>query len=70
MVHGFFRTLCLLQQYHFCILSSTGTFFLRYMGQAFPELKMSYAAVVAEDFDDLQCEASAKSVAIRATHEL
>ena len=31
-------------------------------GQAFSELKMPYDAVVAADFADLECKASAKSV--------
>ena len=38
-------------------------------GQAFSELKMPYDIVVAADFADLECEASAKSVAVCATRE-
>ena len=37
--------------------------------QAFSELKMPYDTVVAADFADLECEASAKSVAVCATRE-
>ena len=38
-------------------------------GQAFSELKMPYDTVVVTDFADLECEASAKSVAVCATRE-
>ena len=38
-------------------------------GQAFSELKMPYDTVVVTDFADLECEASAKSVAVYATRE-
>ena len=37
--------------------------------RAFSELKMPYDTVMAADFADLECEASAKSVAVRATRE-
>ena len=33
-------------------------------------MKITYDAVVGADFADLECEASAKSVAVRAMHEL
>ena len=42
---------------------------LLYTGRAFSELKMPYDIVVAADFADLECEASAKSVAVCATRE-
>ena len=38
-------------------------------GKAFSELKMPYDTVVVTDFADLECEASAKSVAVCATRE-
>ena len=38
-------------------------------GQAFSELKMPYDIVVAADFANLECEASAKSVAVCMTWE-
>ena len=37
--------------------------------QAFSELKMPYDTVVAADFADLECEASAKSVTVCAKRE-
>ena len=37
--------------------------------QAFSELKMPHDTVVAADFADLECEVSAKSVAVCATRE-
>ena len=37
--------------------------------QAFSELKMPYDTVMAENFADLECKASAKSVAVCATRE-
>ena len=37
--------------------------------QAFSELKMPYDTVVVADFADLECEASAKSVAVCRVRE-
>ena len=39
---------------------------LLYEGRAFSELKMPYDTVVVADFADLECEASAKFVAVFA----
>ena len=52
-----------------CLLSFDRTPAVTVHGQAFSELKMPYDTVVVTDFADLECEASAKSVAVCATRE-
>ena len=45
------------------VFSVIGNFYVTVHRQAFSELKMPYDTVVVADFADLECEASAKSVA-------